>query len=111
MITPLAPDLTRVENRMRVKDASEWEFYRQEQRSAGYWKRTVRGKYEDAADPAEGDDPLASGDFTAEDVLACERQQLSLRSPYFEVGPASRGEGPVLEHQEVVLRFLDGHTR
>ena len=104
IVTPLAPDLTRVENRTRVKDASEWEFARQWRRSAGFWKRAVRGKY---AEGEEGD-PMTSGDFTAEDIHACERQQQSLRSPYFEVGPASRGESPVLEHQDIVLGFLEG---
>ena len=105
-ITPLAPDLTRVENRTRVKDASAWEFGQQALRSAGFWKKAVTGKY-----AGEDDDPLASGDFTAEDVYACEQQQKSLRSPWFEVGPAARGESPVLEHQEVVLRFLEGRAR
>ncbi len=105
-ITPLAPDLTRVENRTRVKNASDWAFGRQAWRSAGFWRGAITGKY----DAGEDGDPLTSGDFTAEDVLACERQQQALRSPYFEVGPASRGEGPVLEHQEIVLRYLEGRT-
>lgn len=105
-ITPLAPDRTRVENRTRVKDASEWEFGRQASRSAGFWKGKITGKYTEG----EEGDPLTSGDFAAEDVLACERQQQALRSPHFEVGPASRGESPVLEHQEVVLRYLEGRA-
>ena len=105
-ITPLAPDRTRVENRTRVKDASDWEFGRQAWRSAGFWKGRITGKY---AEGEEGD-PLTSGDFTTEDILACERQQQALRSPHFEVGPAARGESPVLEHQEVVLRYLEGRA-
>ena len=104
IVTPLAPDRTRVENRTRVKDASAWTFARQERRSAKFWKRAVRGKY---AAGEEGD-AMTSGDFTAEDVYVCEQQQKALRSPYFEVGPVSRGERPVLEHQKVVLRFLEG---
>jgi len=105
IVTPLAPDLTRVENRIRVKNASEWEFAKQERRSASYWKRKISGKYPVSDDAP--DDPMTSGDFTAEDVFACEQQQKSLRSPWFEVGPAARGESPVLEHQKVVLQFME----
>ena len=53
------------------------------------------------------DDPMAAGDFTAEDIYACEQQQKSLYSPHYEVGPAAIGEGPVLEHQSVVIRWMD----
>ena len=42
-----------------------------------------------------------------EDVYACEQQQKSLKSPYFEIGAAAvSGESPVIEHQQVVLDFL-----
>lgn len=103
IITPLAPDRTRVETRTRVKNTSAWDFMKQSWRSYSYWNRRVRPKF-------EGDsktDPMASGDFSAEDIHACEQLQKSLQSPYFEVGPASRGEGPVLAHQQVVLDFLE----
>ena len=103
IITPLAPDRTRVESRVRVKNASGWEFTKQEWRSASFWKRKLKPKYEDG-DPES--DPMASGDFTAEDIYACEQQQRSLASPHFETGPAAAGEGPVVEHQQVVLRYL-----
>ena len=69
-ITPLAPDLSRVENRTRVKDASLFAFAMQYARSAPFWGRSVRGKYKSGGD----DDPMMSGDFTAEDVYACEQQ-------------------------------------
>lgn len=106
IITPLAPDLTRVENRLRVANASMWEFQKQEWRSSGFWKDRIKGKY--SADNATGeDDPMAGGDFTAEDIFACEQQQKSLQSPHFETGPASEGESPVLGHQEVVLEWLE----
>ncbi len=104
IVTPLAPDRTRVENRVRVKDASSWEFVKQGWRSYAYWKRQVRPKH-DTGDP---DDPLASADFTAEDIYACEQQQKAMLSPQFEAGPAARGETPVLEHQQVVLDYLGG---
>jgi Rieske 2Fe-2S family protein len=106
IITPLAPDLTRVENRVRVKDASNWTFQKQEWRSASYWSRKISGKYEAGKD-ADPDDPMTSGDLTAEDIYACEQQQKSLKSPFFEVGPASGGESPVIDHQQVVLDFLE----
>ncbi|MGI9371583.1 MAG: aromatic ring-hydroxylating oxygenase subunit alpha, partial [Hyphomicrobiales bacterium] len=106
IITPLAPDLTRVENRLRVANVSAWQFQKQEWRSSGFWKDRISGKY--SADNATGeDDPMAAGDFAAEDIYACEQQQKSLKSPHFEVGPASAGESPVLGHQQVILDWLE----
>ncbi|MGI9357102.1 MAG: aromatic ring-hydroxylating oxygenase subunit alpha [Rhizobiaceae bacterium] len=109
IITPLAPDLTRIENRTKVANASTWEFSKQALRSGGFWSGFASGKYE-AEDAAGEDDPMASGDFTAEDVYACEQQQKSLQSPHFEVGPASVGESPVTDHQQVVLDWLEKIT-
>lgn len=106
IVKPLAPDLTKVENRVRVASASIWEFGKQALRSSSFWYGSFGGKYE--PDPGNRDDPMTSGDFTAEDVYACEQQQKSLESPYFEVGPASVGESPVIAHQEIVLNWLEG---
>ena len=108
IVTPLAPDRTRVETRTRVADVSYWEFSKQAMRSSGFWARMgIQGKY--SGDDVSGDDdPMASGDFTAEDIHACEQQQKSLRSPWFEVGPASVGEGPVTGHQEIVRQWVTG---
>ena len=70
--------------------------------SGWLWSRP-RGKFE--GDPAE--DPLASGDFLAEDKYACERQQKSLRSQYFRPGPSAvHGEAPVRRHQQIVQEWL-----
>ena len=45
----------------------------------------------------------------AEDVYACEQQQKSLRSPYFEHGPSSRrGEAGVRGHQALVREWVEG---
>jgi len=50
---------------------------------------------------------MLSGDFMAEDIYACEQQQKSLTSPYFEIGAsAEKGESPVRQHQKVVLSYL-----
>ena len=106
IITPLAPNLTRIENRVRVADASIWEFGKQALRSISFWSSNFGGKYK--SDPENKDDPMTSGDFTAEDVYACEQQQKSLQSPYFEVGPASAGESPIIGHQKVILDWLEG---
>ncbi len=108
IITPLAPDLTRVANRTRVKDASAWAFQSQEWSSSGFWAKKIKGKYE--AEDGE-DDPMSGGDFTAEDIYACEQQQKSLQSPYFEVGAsAANGESPVRQHQQVVLDYVEGRS-
>lgn len=106
IIKPLAPDLTRVENRVRVANASTWEFGKQLLRSSSFWSSSFGGKYK--PDPENKDDPMTSGDFVAEDIYACEQQQKSLESPYFEVGPASVGESPIIGHQEIILNWLEG---
>ena len=105
IITPLEPELSRVENRVRVANVSSWKFMRQEWRSASFWSNRITGKYERQGNPPN-DDPMTSGDFTAEDIYACEQQQKSLKSPYFEVGPASAGERPVTDHQQVILDWM-----
>lgn len=103
-ITPLAPDLSRVETRTRIKDASVWSFGKQALKSARFWKGKMGGKYAST----DKNDPMASGDFMAEDIYACEQQQKSFQSPYFEVGPAAKhGEKPILDHQNLVLEWLD----
>lgn len=110
IITPLAPDLCRIENRVRLKNVSEWEFQKQQWRSSRFWAKNISGKY--STEESEGeDDPMASGDFTAEDIYACEQQQKSLKSPYFEVVvSAEQGESPVRQHQQVVLDYVDGNS-
>ena len=50
---------------------------------------------------------MASGDFMAEDIYACEQQQKSLTSPYFEHGPSSLGEAGVRGHQELVRAWVE----
>ena len=102
-VTPLAPDRTRVVTRSRVANASAWAFARQEARSYGFWAQRMSGKYE-----GDADDPMASGDVMAEDIYACEQQQRSLKSPYFEHGPSSvRGEAGVRQHQELVRAWVE----
>ena len=101
-VTPLAPDSTRVVTRTKMANASSWAFTRQSMRSYGFWAKRIGGKYE-----GEDDDPMASGDFMAEDVYACEQQQRSLKSPYFEHGPSSVGETGVRTHQELVWAWVE----
>ena len=102
-VTPLAPDRSRVITRTRLADASSWAFMRQEWRSAGFWSKRIRGKYPAGAD---SNDPMASGDFMVEDIYACEQQQRSLASPYFEHGPSSQDEAGVRQHQELVQSWV-----
>ncbi len=107
-IVPLAPDLTRVEIRNRVKNAPAREFERQQSRSHRFWSKHITGKY-GSGDGGSDADPMASGDFLAEDIYVCEQQQKSLKSPYFEIGAsAERGESPVRQHQQIVLDYVEG---
>jgi Rieske 2Fe-2S family protein len=108
IITPLEPNLTRIENRVRVANASTWEFSKQSAKSYAFWRDNFGGKYK--AEDSNADDPMTGGDFTAEDIYACEQQQKSLASPHFEVSPASKGESPVVDHQQVVLDWMEGRT-
>ncbi len=105
VITPLAPDLTRIENRTKLANASSWEFSKQGMRSSRFWADFGGGKYAEH-DARDADDPMASGDFTAEDIYACEQQQKSLHSPYLEIGPAATGESPITRHQQAILDFM-----
>ena len=80
-------------------------FASQSIRSYSFWSNRIRGKY----DSDDAGDPMASGDFMQEDIYACEQQQRSLASPYFEHGPsASKGEAGVRRHQELVMEWLEG---
>ena len=103
-VTPLAPDRTRVVTRSKVADASSWAFMWQSIRSRSFWAKRVGGKYE-----GDSSDPMASGDFMAEDIYACEQQQRSLGSPFFRHGPSSlAGEAGVRRHQELVAQWMEG---
>lgn len=107
VVEPLAPDRTRIINRSRVANASAWEFSKQSMRSGNFWSDFgLSGKYKNG-DAKSADDPMTSGDFTAEDMYACEQQQKSLYSPHYEVGPAAKGEQPILDHQKIVLGWLE----
>jgi Rieske 2Fe-2S family protein len=105
IITPLAPDLTRVENRTKLANVSSWTYSKQAWRSHGFWRSFGGPKYS-GQDAAGADDPMASGDFTAEDIYACEQQQKSLTSPFLEIGPAATGESPITNHQAAILKFM-----
>ena len=103
-VTPLAPDRTRVVIRSKVAAVSSGAFLWQSIRSYGFWAGRTRGKFE-----GDSSDPLASGDFTAEDIYACEQQQRSLKSPYFRHGPSSvSGEAGVRGHQQLVREWVEG---
>jgi len=105
-VIPLAPNLTRVKTRTRVKNASNWEFYKQEWISSSFWKKRIRNKYGSSKSDSKND-PMLSNDFMLEDIYACEQQQKSLASPYFEVGPsATEKESPVLQHQQIILDWV-----
>lgn len=106
IITPLSPDLTRVESRTRLKNANEWEFQKQGWRSGDYQKKKNTNKQK-AEHTQTMNSMMTSGDFTAEDIYVCEQQQKSLKSPYFNIGGSVlSGENPVREHQQIILDYL-----
>lgn len=105
---PLAPDRTLVVIRSKTMNVSEWEYTKQYTKSMAskVWKTIGnKGKYE-----GDASDPMASGDFMAEDVYACEQQQKSLSSPLFSVGArAKKGEFAVSKFQSVVKEWIEKH--
>lgn len=110
-LTPLGPDRTLVVIRSKMMNVSEWEANAQYMKSSmqSFWSHHGgKGKYE--GDP--NTDPMASGDFMAEDVYACEQQQKSLSSPLFSVGAeAQRGEYAVRKFQMVVKEWIEQHKK
>jgi len=107
-LIPMAPDKTLIVIRTKVMNVSDWEFNKQYSKSAKsrIWKKYGnKGKYE-----GDKNDPMASGDFMAEDVYACEQQQKSLRSPMFSIGAqAKRGEFAVSKFQSLVKEWVEKH--
>ncbi|MBN3561957.1 aromatic ring-hydroxylating oxygenase subunit alpha [Aliamphritea spongicola] len=112
-IIPLAVDKTRVITRTRVMPASDWSFWTQEWKSySHYQKQTATKADKSNRDGQEdGDDPLASGDFMAEDIYVCEQQQKSLASPWYSVGAyASQQESAIREFHRQVLQAMKTAT-
>lgn len=106
-VIPLTPETCRVEIRTKLPNVSTWEYTKQSWRSAGFWGKHLSGK----VDGDSESDPLASGDFMAEDVYACEQQQKSLKSPYFSVGAsARRGEAAVRAYQQLISDWVEGRS-
>ena len=53
-------------------------------------------------------DPMATGDFMAEDIYACEQQQKSLKNPLFSVvATAQKGESTVRTFQGIIKRWME----
>ena len=105
---PLAPDKTRVIIRSKVMPATDWEASRQYMKSGmgTFWNHHGnQGKF-----AGDADDPMASGDFMAEDVYACEQQQKSLQSPFFKVGAqAQHGEAALSQFQSIIQEWIETH--
>lgn len=103
---PLAPDKTKVIVRSKLMPMTDWEYYKQGMKSYNSWHGTMGGKTKYGND--DPNDPMASGDFMAEDVYACEQQQKSLKSPYFSVGATAKfGESTVRQFQTIVKNFME----
>ena len=106
---PLAPNRTLVVIRSKTMNVSEWEYTKQHTKSmmSKVWQHYGnKGKYEGDAE----NDPMASGDFMAEDIYACEQQQKSLSSPMFSIGAqAQRGEYAIQRFQEEVKKWMVAH--
>jgi len=106
-VIPLAPDQTKVVTRTKMEPMTDREYLRQKRKSDSNWGKLmpVRPKYEGM----EADDPMASGDFFAEDVYVCEQLQKSLNNPLFGVtATAKYAESPIRAFQKVVEKWVVG---
>lgn len=103
-VIPIAPDKSIVETRTKVMPVSDGKLMAQAWQSWSSPKELKGDKY-DTGDP---DDPLASGDFIAEDTYVCEQQQRSLKSPYFSVGAMAKYlERSVYQYQRNIKSFME----
>jgi len=102
---PLAPDKTKVIVRSKLEPMTDWEYTKQSTKSMASWhgvmgSDTKYGNYDE-------DDPMATGDFMAEDVYACEQQQKSLKNPLFGVSAtAKHGESTVRQFQTIIANWM-----
>lgn len=104
-VIPIAPDQTKVITRTKMEPMTDREYLRQKRKSDSNWEKLMptRPKYENM----EADDPMASGDFFAEDVYVCEQLQKSLNNPLFEVlTTAEYGESPIRQFQQVIEKWV-----
>ncbi len=102
-VIPVAPDRSIVEIRIKVMPVSDWKYITQAWKSWSYFKDRTWDKY----GTGDRDDPLASGDFMAEDIYVCEQQQKSLKSPYFSIGAIAKDlEQSVYQYQSNVQKYL-----
>lgn len=102
-VIPVAPAKTIVDIRTKLMPMSSWEYLKQGISSYRSYNWKQGDKYE-SGDP---DDPMASGDFMAEDIYACEQQQKSLTSPYFSVGATAKDlEDSVRQFQRIVQQYI-----
>ena len=102
-IRPVAPDETIVEIRSKLMPMTRWDYLKQGVSS--YAHLAWHGNKYDASDP---DDPMASGDFMAEDIYACEQQQKSLKSPLFSVGATAKDmEAAVRQFQTIIQEYVN----
>ena len=107
-VIPVAPDKCTVEIRSKIMPVSSWDFVAQEWKSWNYFKSRQGNKYK----TRDKNDPMASGDFMAEDIYVCEQQQKSLRSPYFSIGAIAKDlEQSVYQYQRNVRNYIESHSQ
>lgn len=105
LIIPLGPAKTKVITRSKIEPMTSWEYSSYSSRSSSAWAKLMKGKTK--YEGADQHDPMASGDFMAEDIFACEQQQKSLKSPLFSVGASAMDlEKSVRDFQSTVLSFI-----
>ncbi|BDS15307.1 aromatic ring-hydroxylating oxygenase subunit alpha [Aureispira anguillae] len=109
-VIPLAADRTKVIVRSKMEEMSDWEYYKQGEKSKKNWKRILglSTKYE-STDP---NDPMASGDFMEEDIYVCEQQQKSLKNPLLSVmHTAQNGESTIRDFQKIVQKWMQPNRK
>lgn len=106
-IIPLAADQTMVRTRTKLMPATDWAYQKQYMRAMSSFGKQ-KPKYADS----EADDPMASGDFMAEDIYVCEAQQRGLASPLYQIGAlAAKQEASVSGFQERVAEAMKAEPK
>lgn len=106
-IIPISPNETKVVVRTKMEPMTNWEYSKQSMKSYASWHGIMGGETKYGND--DPNDPMASGDFMAEDIYACEQQHKNLKNPLYEVKHTAKfGESTVRTFQGIVERWVEG---
>ncbi len=103
-IIPLTPEKTLVKTRSKLIPVSPWAYTKRQWASWEY----CQSQGQKPSNTQNEQDPLASGDFMAEDIFICEQLQSALRSPYFAVSATAKDlEQSIVQFQKLIKNWVE----